>query len=316
MNFEQSLDPELRAALAAMPSLGDLTGDVVNARIAIEEMLAAFQVPPSENITIENRHIPGPAGAPKVGIRLYTPKPRTERLPAVLWIHGGGFLVGKPGMDDHLCQRFVEEVGCILVSVDWRLAPENPFPAGVEDCYAALLWMVACASELSIDTERIAVAGGSAGGGVAAAVALLARDRGGPKLAFQMPLYGCLDDRHITPSSTAITDERVWNTDISKKAWGLYLAGSDENAISPYAAPARAQSLANLPPTYICIGEVDLMRDENIEYATRLMQAGVQTELHIYPGAFHGFDGLVPTAQVSQRAVSEYVAALKRGLHR
>src|SRR6266700_1352063 len=316
MNFEQSLDPELRAALATMPSLGDLTGDVVNARIAIEEMLAAFQVPPSENTTIENRHIPGPTGAPKVGIRLYTPKPRTERLPAVLWIHGGGFLVGKPDMDDHLCQRFVEEVGCIIVSVDWRLAPENPFPAGVEDCYAALLWMVACAADLSIDTERIAVAGASAGGGVTAAVALLARDRGGPKLAFQMPLYGCLDDRHITPSSQVITDPRVWKRDISLKAWKLYLGDSQQGEVSPYAAPTRAKDLSGLPPAYICIGEADLMRDENIEYAMRLMQAGVPTELHVYPGAFHGFEGLVPTASVSVRAVTEYTEALKRGLSR
>ena len=315
MNFEQSLDPELRVALAAFPKSGSVTDDVVNARIAVSEMLAAFQGPPSENVIIEDRHIPGPPGAPDVLVRLYAPKTRRGVLPGLLWIHGGGFLVGNPMMDDTLCQRFVEEIGCVIVSVDWRLAPENPFPAGVEDCYAALTWMVASAAELLIDPERVAVAGASAGGGVAAGVVLLARDRGGPKLAFQMPLYGCLDDRHITPSSTTITDERVWNTATSKEAWKLYLAGSDENSISPYAAPARAKDLTNLPPAYICIGEVDLMRDENIEYATRLMQAGVPTELHIYPGAFHGFDMMVPTAQVSQRAASEYVAALKRGLH-
>jgi acetyl esterase/lipase len=317
MNFEQSLDPELRAALVAMPPLGNLLIDnIVNARQATTEMLAAFQGPPSENVTIEDRSIPGPAGAPDVRIRFYAPRPQTEVLPGLLWIHGGGFLMGAPAMDDRLCQRFVEEVGCVIVSVDWRLAPENPFPAGVEDCYAALVWMVKHASELLIDPDRIAVAGASAGGGVTAAVALLARDRGGPRLAFQMPLYGCLDDRHITLSSIEITDERVWNRDISQRAWKLYLAGSDENAISPYAAPARAENLADLPPAYICIGEADLMRDENIEYAMRLMQAGVSTELHIYPGAFHGFDIMVPTAQVSQRAVSEYVAALKRGLYR
>jgi acetyl esterase/lipase len=314
MNFEQSLDPELRAALVTFPSVGDITGDVVNARQAISEQLAAFQGPPSENVTIENRHIPGPAGAPEVLVRLYTPKVRQQALPALLWIHGGGFIIGSPLQDDAFCQRLVEEIGCVIVSVDWRLAPENPFPAGVEDCYAALTWMVASASELLIDPDRVAVAGNSAGGGVTAGVVLLARDRGGPKIAFQMPLYGCLDDRHITPSSTSITDERVWNTPTSKKAWQLYLAGSDENNISPYAAPARATDLSNLPPAYICIGEVDLMRDENIEYATRLMRAGVSTELHVYPGAFHGFDVMVPTAQVSQRAVSEYIAALKRAL--
>jgi acetyl esterase/lipase len=313
MNFEQRLDPELRVALAAMPSLGDMAGDVVTARTEVVKRLTV-QEPPSEKVIIEDRHIPGPAGAPKVGIRLYAPKSSRGVLPAVVWIHGGGFLVGSPAMDDHLCQQFVEEIGCVIASVDWRLAPEDPFPAGVEDCYATLVWLVEHASELSIDPGRIAVAGASAGGGIAAAVALLARDRGGPKLAFQMPLYGCLDDRHITPSSTAVTDERVWNTATSKKAWKLYLAGSDENALSIYAAPARSQDLANLPPAYLCIGEEDLMRDENIIYATRLMQAGVQTELHVYPGAFHGFERYATTAQVSQRAVTEYIAALKRGL--
>lgn len=156
--------------------------------------------------------------------------------------------------------------------------------------------------------------GASAGGGLAAAVALLARDQGGPKLAFQMPLYGCFDDRHATSSSTAVTDERLWNTASSQKAWKLYLAGSNGNPVSIYAAPARATDLTNLPPAYLCIGEEDLLRDENIEYATRLMQAGVPTELHVYPGAFHGFDRYAPDAQVSKRAVSEYVAALKRGL--
>jgi hypothetical protein len=127
-------------------------------------------------------------------------------------------------------------------------------------------------------------------------------------------LYACLDDQHLTPSSTAITDERVWNTDLSKKVWKLYLAGRDESALSPYAAPSRAHDLTNLPSTYLTVGEADLLRDENIEYTTRLMQAGILTELHVYPGAFHGFDGAVPTAQVSQRGVSEYVTVLKRGL--
>jgi acetyl esterase/lipase len=316
MNFEQSLDPELRAALASIPKLGDFTADVPTFRKAMLEMIKAIPQAHLESVTVEDRYIPGPEGAPEVFVRIYAPKERAEACPGLLWIHGGGFLIGHPYQDDGLCQRFVEQVGCVIVSVDWRLAPENPFPAGVEDCYAALKWMVASAAELNIDSERIAVAGNSAGGGVTAAIALLARDRGGPKLAFQMPLYGCLDDRHITPSSQVITDPRVWNRDISLKAWKLYLGTEQNNEISPYAAPTRAKDLSGLPPAYICIGEADLMRDENIEYAMRLMQAGVSTELHIYPGAFHGFDVMVPSAAVSQRAVSEYIDALKRGLKR
>lgn len=315
MNFEQRLDPELRAAFAAMSAPGDLTSDVVTKRLAIAKAVAASPVPPPAHITIENRLIPGPQGAPEVGIRLYTPSHTEFALrPGLLWIHGGGFLYGSPIQDDPLCFRFAEEIGCVIVSVDWRLAPEYPYPAGVEDCYAALSWMVASAAELAIDPTRVAVAGASAGGGVAAAVGLLARDRGGPRLAFQMLLYGCFDDRHLTPSSTSITDERVWNTVLSQKAWKLYLAESNEHAISLYAAPTRARDLTHLPPAYLCVGEADLLRDENIAYATRLMQAGVPTELHVYPGAFHGFDRMVPTAQVSKHAASEYVAALKRGL--
>jgi acetyl esterase/lipase len=316
MSFEQRLDPELRSALVAMPKLGELMEDVATRRKMMLEMMAALPQVRLESVTMEDRYIPGPAGAPEVFVRIYSPKAEGEARPGVLWIHGGGFLFGHPVQDDSLCQRFVEHVGCVIVSVDWRLAPENPFPAGVEDCYAALQWMVAAASELGIDPTRLAVAGASAGGGVTAAVALLARDRGGPKLAFQMPLYGCLDDRHITPSSQEITDPRVWNREISLKSWKLYLAVENSDEVSPYAAPIRAKDLSDLPPAYICIGEEDLMRDENIEYAMRLMQAGVPTELHIYPGAFHGFDILVPTAAVSQRAVFEYMDALKRGLNR
>lgn len=317
MDFEQRLDPQLQAALAVMPALGSsLTEDIALHRTAFLEMARAHAQPPLESITIENRYIPGPEGAPEVFVRIYTPKQRPATLPGVLWIHGGGFIIGHPVMDDDLCQRFVNEAECIIVSVDWRLAPENPFPAGVEDCYAALQWMVASAAELGIDPDHVAVAGASAGGGVTAAVALLARDRGGPKLAFQMPLCACLDDRHTTPSSYEVTDPRLWNRGISLAAWKLYLAGETSGKVSPYAAPSRATDLSSLPPAYMCIGEVDLMRDENIEYATRLMQAGANTELHIYPGAFHGFEQFASTAAISQRALSEYADALKRGLHR
>lgn len=316
MSFEQRLDTELRAILAAMPpTSSEVTENIVAERQLMLEEMASLPSVHTENVTITDRHIPGPPNAPEVFVRIYAPQARKETLPGVMWIHGGGFIMGHPVMDDGLCQRFVEHVGCVVVSVDWRLAPENPFPAGVEDCYAALQWMVISASELGIDPERLGIAGASAGGGVTAALALLARDRSGPKLAFQMPLYGCLDDRHITPSSHAITDSRVWNRDTSLKAWKLYLAGERFNEVSPYAAPTRAKDLSGLPPAYMCVGEEDLLRDENIEYATRLMQAGVRTELHIYPGAFHAFELIAPTAAISQRAASEYLDALKRALN-
>ena len=211
--------------------------------------------------------------------------------------------------------RLVEDVGCVVVSVDYRLAPEHAFPAATDDCYAALLWLATHAQELGVKRERLAIAGQSAGGGICAAVGLMARDRGEVSLSFQMPLYACLDDRHITSSSQETTDARTWNRAVSSKAWEAYLGTKREGDISPYAAPIRATNLAGLPPTYMMIGTLDLMRDENIEYANRLMQAGVPTELHVYPGAFHGFDLLVPNASVSKRAVEDYISALKRALN-
>lgn len=181
--------------------------------------------------------------------------------------------------------------------------------------HAALTWLAANAQELGVDSDRLAIAGQSAGGGICAAVGLMARDRGEMKLSFQMPLYGCLDDRHITSSSHDITDTRTWYRELSLKAWEAYLGTDDKGDVSPYAAPTRATNLEGLPPTYMMIGTLDLMRDENIEYANRLMQTGVPTELHVYPGAFHGFEIITPNSSISQRAASEYIAALKRAFN-
>lgn len=323
MNIEQykaSMDPELRAGFVQiMPFFSNQPSDLVEARKFIEGMLAAVQVgqPKNDRMMVEDRGVPGPTGAPDVPVRIYTPAARTGTLPGLLYIHGGGFTVGNLDTEDLSCRHIVEEVGCVVVSVDYRLAPEHPFPAAPEDCYAALRWMAAHVEELGIDPARIGVRGGSAGGGLCAAVALMARDRKEVKLIFQMPLYGCLDDRHITPSSREMAaDDMIWGRPASLKGWEAYLGENHQGDVSPYAAPARAVDLSGLPPAYLCIGELDLMRDENIEYALRLMQAGVPTELHVYPGAFHGFEGLVPNAAVSVRAVDEYTAALKRGLSR
>jgi acetyl esterase/lipase len=323
MNIEQyeaSMDPELRAGFVQMkPFFSSVPSDPVAARKWMAEMLAAAsgEWPKNERVTVENRSIPGPSGAPDVPIRIYAPAARTGAVPGLLYIHGGGFTLGGLDTEDSSCQHIVGEVGCVVVSVDYRLAPEHTFPAAPEDCYAALKWMVAHAEQLGIDPARIGVRGGSAGGGLCAAVALMARDRKEVKLIFQMPLYGCLDDRHITPSSHQMdAEDMVWGRPASLLGWREYLGEDHQGNVSLYAAPARAEDLSGLPPAYMMIGELDLMRDENIEYATRLLQAGVPTELHVYPGAFHGFEGLVPNAAVSVRAVNEYTEALKRGLSR
>jgi len=320
MNIEKSMDPELRAVFTKLPELPKATSteEFVAARKSISEMIAAMQVgqPKSDRVMVEDRCVPSPTGSPEVPIRIYTPSSRTEALPGLLYIHGGGFTAGSAKDFDFNCEHIVENVGCVVVSVDYRLAPEHPFPAGPEDCYTTLRWMVASAVDLGVNAASIAVGGASAGGGLAAAVALMARDRKEVKLAFQWLLYGCLDDRHITPSSHAITDMRVWNRAKSLSGWKAYLGSDHQGEVSPYAAPTRMEDLSSLPPAYIMVGELDLMRDENIEYATRLMQAGVSTELHVIPGAFHGFEFLVPNAAVSIRARSECTEALKYALSR
>jgi acetyl esterase/lipase len=226
-------------------------------------------------------------------------------------------MLGNIDSEHAHCLHIAEEVSCVVVSVDYRLAPEHAFPAAPEDCYAALKWMAAHSEELGIDPSHIGVRGGSAGGGLCAAVALMARDRKEVKLIFQMPLYGCLDDRHVTPSSHQMaTEDMIWGRPASLRGWQAYLGEDHQGEVSPYAAPIRAEDLSGLPPAFMMIGELDLMRDENIEYAMRLMQAGVPTELHVYPGAFHGFEGLAANAKVSIRAINEYTEALKRGLYR
>lgn len=271
----------------------------------------------SERVLVEDRHVPGPAGAPDVPVRIYTPATRTGILSGLLWIHGGGFTAGKPEQDDGFCGRIVEDVGCAIVSVEYRLAPEYPFPAGPDDCYAALRWMSESAANLGIDSAQIAIGGASAGGGLAAAVALMARDRREVPLVFELLIYPCLDDRHITQSSKAIAASgMLWERESSLRGWKAYLGSNQQGEVSPYAAPARVADVAGLPPTYIMIGELDLMRDESIEYAMRLMQADIPTQLHVYPGAFHGFDLLATSAALSQRAISEYIDALKQVLTR
>ena len=317
MDIEQNIDPGLRAGFTQIPESDNDISDWVEARKNQSEKMAAAQAghPKSDKVAIENRNIPGPAGSPEVPVRIYTPSVKKSGMSGLLYIHGGGFTRGDRLQDfDSRCERIVEGVGCVLVSVGYRLAPENPFPAGVEDCYAALCWMASSAAYLGVDTTRIAVGGSSAGGGLAAATALMARDRKEVTLAFQWLFWGCIDDRHITPSSYEITDRRVWNRAKSINGWKAYLGSAYQGEVSPYAAPARMENLSGLPSAYIIVGELDILRDENIDYATRLMQAGIPAELHVIPGAFHGFTWEVPNAEVSIRTISESNAALKRAL--
>lgn len=314
--MENKVNSELRAAFTIMPEMNFNRDNINEIRMMMNEMVMISQQPQYESILVSNRFIPGPAGAPKIRVRIYEPRVKEKNHPGLLWIHGGGYILGIPEADETLCQRFVSEVNCIVVSVDYRLAPENPFPAPVEDCYAALKWFSENADALSTDPSCIAVAGTSAGGGLTAAVSLMARDRKGPSIAFQMPLYPMIDHRNNTPSSFEITDKRVWNREQNMIAWKMYLDTNNDEDVSPYASPALASNFSDLPPTYTCIGDLDPFRDETINYISRLSQAGVPTEFHLYPGCFHGFEEMVPNAEISQRAIAQIVQALKRAFQK
>lgn len=252
-------------------------------------------------------------------VKIYEPKDRHNvKLPAVFWIHGGGYVIGHPDGDDGLCECFVLGVNCVVVSIDYRLAPEHPYPAAIEDCYAGLKWTVDNSEELKIDTSRLAIAGASAGGGLTAALTLMARDRGEIQIAFQMPLYPMLDNRNVTPSSYEINKNnlpKAWNREANEIAWKMYLGNDTSEQISYYAAPSRAEDLSGLPPAYTFVGQLDPFRDETLEYVARLAQANVPVEFHLYPGCFHGFDSIPNNAQISRRARSECINALSQALN-
>lgn len=302
------MDPELAAALPYIPQLP--FDRLEETRATFDGLLA--ELPPADltDVILEERTVPGPEGAPNVRIRVLRPQGGGSHLPGVLDIHGGGFAIGNAELDDGVNAGIVREVGAVVVSVDYRLAPETPYPGPAEDCYAVLRWFAENAAELGVDAGRIAVLGDSAGGGLAATTALLARDRGGPALAMQVLIEPELDDRLETHSMVTGTDTPVWHRANAIKSWEFYLGGQPADG---YAAPSRMDDLGGLPPTYLTVNELDPLRDEGLEYARRLLVAGVSTELHCYAGAFHGFV-LVPTAAITQRAIANLHGVLRRGL--
>ncbi|MGW6717657.1 alpha/beta hydrolase [Streptomyces sp. NPDC054995] len=315
MPYDPRLDPEMAAALAAEPlSPTVLDGLDREGLAAVRAARAnAGSPPPAEGVLVRDHRLPGPD---PVRVRVYRPRAADPRpLPCLVWIHGGGMVLGTPEADDARVSRYVLEAGCAVVSVDYRLAPEHPYPEPVEDCYRALRWTAEQAGALGIDPERLAVGGISAGGGLAAATALLARDRGGPRLAFQLLLCPMLDDRNTTHSSKEFTEAVTWPRANNLYGWAALLgpsAGGDD--VSPYAAPARATDLSGLPPAYVDVGELEVFRDECAQYALRLIAAGVSTEFHLWPGAFHGFDGTLPHLTLPRRAAAEQIAVLRRAL--
>lgn len=237
-----------------------------------------------------------------VGVRLHRPAGGSRPGPALLWIHGGGYIMGSAQQDDDLCRRFARELGVTVAAVDYRLAPEHPYPAPLEDCYAALTWL---AGLPAVDPARVAIGGASAGGGLAAALALLARDRGEVKPTLQLLAYPMLDDRSgSTPGSPHY---RLWGPKSNRFGWAAYLGNADPNV----AVPARREDLSGLPPAWIGVGTHDLFHDEDLAYAARLTAAGVPCQVEVVPGAFHGFDLVLPKAGVSQAFFASQCASLR-----
>ncbi len=312
-------DAELRPALDAMAAAGRPEFTVAN--IPLIRQAPPLVPPPTDEelrrggaFTVSTRHVPGPAGAPDVPLLICRPAGVAAAAGCLYFIHGGGMILGDtrsggfPGMLSH-----AEELGLALVSVDYRLAPETPHPGPVEDCYAGLAWTVANAAELGADPARVIVGGVSAGGGLAAAVALLARDRGGPALLGQLLVCPMLDDRNETPSARQMAGLGVWDRAANEVGWTALLGDARGGPdVSPYAAPARAADLSGLPPAFIDVGSAETFRDEDVAYATRIWQAGGAAELHVWPGGFHGFPNAVPQAALSRAATSAQRAWLRR----
>ncbi len=314
IDLASRLDAAHLSVLNALPAdLLDLS-DIPATRANFATLLEALPQPPMpSDVTIEDVHVPGADGDPDVMVRLYRPDGMERPGPALYWIHGGGMVLGSVAGSDYECAARASKLSCIVASVEYRLAPEHPYPAPMNDCYVGISWLAENAEELGIDPGRVVLGGASAGGGLAAGVALMARDRGGPDICYQLLVFPMLDHRNTTASSQVITDPRVWNRDANVAGWAAYLGEVDPVPI--YASPSLAEDLAGLPPAYINVGEFDLFLDEDVAYAMALTRAGVATELHVYPGAFHGSNGLVSRSPLSVRWRADETAALTRALH-
>lgn len=304
------VDSALRPMLDMWPTVA--LGDDNLAELREKERTLPLPPVAPNDVALEERRIPGPAGAPDITLLIYTPR-GPGPFPCLYHVHGGGYVGGAAAPLEFMHRPLAQELGCVIASVDYRLAPETSFPGNVEDCYAGLAWVAAHAAELRVDPRRIGVTGESAGGGLAAALALIARDRGEVVLAFQLLTYPMLDDRTGTSSDPhPHVGEFIWTPHNNRFGWRALLGhepGGED--VSPYAAAARAPDLSGLPPTFIMTGALDLFLEEDLEYARRLMRAGVPTELHVYPGAFHGFD-IMPGDGVAESARMDRVNALRR----
>lgn len=300
-------DPELLVPLAFLPVVyGRRTAEFANRRTPARAL--------GPGIELERRTAPGAGGLPAVALEIYRSQGRPSPAPALVWIHGGGMVLGAPAHGDGYCSRVVAETGAVVISVDYRLAPQHPYPAAIDDCFSALSWVLEHAEEVGVDPTRVAIGGDSAGGGLAAALAQRAHDAGLP-VVFQLLIYPMLDDRTVTRAERLEEWALMWNPPSNRYGWTSYL-GRDPGGTETgeYAVPARRQDLSGLPPAWIGVGDVDLFHAEDVDYARRLQEAGVDCELMVQPGMYHGADQLVPGHPVTLAFTTTSLQALRRAL--
>ena len=310
------VDAELREALLQRPRLKLSDEALPKSRAFIHKAAAAMAKPDLPGLGVSEMHVDSMFGAPPIRIIMYKPLSAPHPLPAFVHVHGGGFVMGAPEMRDVENRFLASKLNCVIVSVDYRLAPEAPFPAALHDVYAVLVWLNANARTHNVDPARIGIKGESGGGGIAAGVAIYARDKNGPALAFQHLIYPMIDDRTaVRTDLNPYVGEFVWTQEHNLFGWRALLGQEPGSGnVSPYAAASRADDVSKLPPTYIAVGALDLFVEENVQYAHRLSCAGVPVELHVYPGAYHGFQAAAQ-ARVSKQADRDSFEALLRSLH-
>jgi acetyl esterase/lipase len=304
------IHPELQQVARRMPKL-----TYSNKNLWLLHALTRFVPPPKtpREILVENILIPAGKDRTKIRLRIYKRKSLDAPMPVLLWLHGGGYIMGYPEQDDGCCLQYVHELGIIVISVDYRYAPKYRFPVGLEDCYTALQWAAIHAQDLGADGKRIAIGGASAGGGLAASLIQLAYDRQEIQPVFQLLVYPMLDDRTVLRSEINDNDHIVWNQRSNRFGWEAYLGMrcGVEN-VPEYSVPARRKELAGLPGAWIGVGTLDLFHDEDLAFAHRLKECGVQCEIHTVPGAFHGFDVFDPQLPIVQDFRKSQILALKK----
>jgi acetyl esterase/lipase len=319
-HLQDRIDPQLREPLRllmdALPPGGlHAIRDLVQRRaiaraISVQDATSATVL---DEVRWEDRVIAGLGGIDQLRVRVYLPRQAVVDAPAILFIHGGGMIIGDIDFDHDIAAAFCRDVGAVVVAIEYRLAPEHPHPAPSDDCYAALQWMIANVAALGADPDRYAIVGISAGGGLALSTGLRCRDEGFPLPRLILAAYPMIDDRQETPSSQEFTGIGIWDREHNAEAWRLYLGGLPPDN---YSSPARTTDLTGFPPTFIDVGELDTFRDEDVAFVVRLLRAGVPAELHVYPGAFHASEYLVPSAEISSRILQARRTALARALRR